>query len=191
MDGDDVAHRYELAREMLGAQGFLHEEISNWSKPGGEGRHNWLYWRGQHYLGIGAGAHGYVDDGSTIGLRYHYPGDLRAFIRQGAPQVTDPCSSVDVVQMTGGILEQGRTLEAWLYEYVGCGIRSLEGIDLRWLRHVGFEFRASGVVQRGLDEGLLRIEGHQLKAVPSEWFRETAWSYHICKGLAPVTPPTS
>jgi len=35
-------------------------EISNYARPGREARHNLTYWRGQTYLGIGAGAHSFA-----------------------------------------------------------------------------------------------------------------------------------
>ncbi len=35
-------------------------EVSNWSRPGGECRHNLGYWDGGQWWGAGPGAHGYV-----------------------------------------------------------------------------------------------------------------------------------
>jgi oxygen-independent coproporphyrinogen-3 oxidase len=57
-DPDVAADMYEWAGEKLEEDGFEQYEISNWSKPGRECRHNLQYWRGQPYLGFGAGAHG-------------------------------------------------------------------------------------------------------------------------------------
>ncbi len=55
---DDVAaHRYELIDSKLRYLGMNWYEVSNWSKPGGECRHNIAYWRNQDWLGIGPGAH--------------------------------------------------------------------------------------------------------------------------------------
>jgi oxygen-independent coproporphyrinogen-3 oxidase len=36
-------------------------EISNHARPGGECRHNLVYWRAHEYAGVGAGAHGRLD----------------------------------------------------------------------------------------------------------------------------------
>ncbi len=70
-DPDLAAEMYEWACERLEAEGYGHYEISNWAK-GGENpndqnpnpqwacRHNLQYWRNLPYLGMGAGAHGYV-----------------------------------------------------------------------------------------------------------------------------------
>lgn len=49
--------------QQLTAAGYGHYEISNYARPGEECRHNLVYWRRQPYLGIGAGAHSFVDHG--------------------------------------------------------------------------------------------------------------------------------
>ncbi|ULP40925.1 radical SAM family heme chaperone HemW [Mycobacterium lentiflavum] len=59
-DDDVLAHRYELLDERLSAAGFDWYEVSNWSRPGGECRHNVSYWDGGQWWGAGPGAHGYV-----------------------------------------------------------------------------------------------------------------------------------
>ena len=59
-DDDVLAHRYELLDARLSAAGFDWYEVSNWSRPGGECRHNIGYWDGGEWWGAGPGAHGYV-----------------------------------------------------------------------------------------------------------------------------------
>jgi putative oxygen-independent coproporphyrinogen III oxidase len=59
-DDDVAAARYELVDERLVAAGYRFEEISNWAKPGHEARHNWLYWTGGEYAGVGCAAHGHL-----------------------------------------------------------------------------------------------------------------------------------
>ena len=59
-DGDTIADLYELASEQLQGGRFEQYEISNWAKPGHQSRHNRTYWTDGDYLGLGAGAHGYV-----------------------------------------------------------------------------------------------------------------------------------
>lgn len=56
-DDDDQADKYLLADERLRAAGFEWYEISNWSRPGQQCRHNLLYWQQGDYLGIGCAAH--------------------------------------------------------------------------------------------------------------------------------------
>ena len=59
------AEMFEYIIQELERAGFEHYEISNFSKPGFESRHNLMYWDNAEYYGLGAGASGYVD-----GIRY-------------------------------------------------------------------------------------------------------------------------
>ncbi len=59
-DDDVLAHRYELVDARLCGAGMSWYEVSNWSRPGGECRHNLGYWNGGQWWGAGPGAHGYV-----------------------------------------------------------------------------------------------------------------------------------
>jgi putative oxygen-independent coproporphyrinogen III oxidase len=59
-DDDVLAHRYELIDARLSAAGLAWYEVSNWSRPGGECRHNLGYWDGGQWWGAGPGAHGYI-----------------------------------------------------------------------------------------------------------------------------------
>jgi coproporphyrinogen III oxidase-like Fe-S oxidoreductase len=60
-DDDVQAHRYLHLDERLGAEGFEWYEVSNWARrPGSRCRHNLLYWRNDHWWGIGPGAHSHI-----------------------------------------------------------------------------------------------------------------------------------
>ncbi|CAN5718909.1 radical SAM family heme chaperone HemW [soil metagenome] len=59
-DDDVLAQRYELLDERLSAAGLDWYEVSNWSRSGGECRHNLGYWNGGQWWGAGPGAHGYL-----------------------------------------------------------------------------------------------------------------------------------
>ena len=183
MDGDDLAERYELACKVLSSIGFEHEEISNWSMPGASCSHNWLYWRGEPYIGIGAGAHGFVMDGSEIGLRYSYPGDLRKFLRIEQRQVGTSLSLSNVVECTGGLVDFERQKDSWVFEYVGSALRCRDGVDLHKLAQIGYEFKPNSKIERALRENILRRADHYLYASEVEWFRETAWSFEVCESL--------
>ena len=60
-DEDDLADKYLLAEDRLTAAGYTAYEVSNWatSVPS-RCRHNLGYWHGDHWWGIGPGAHSYV-----------------------------------------------------------------------------------------------------------------------------------
>ena len=65
-DSDLAADMYEAARDTVGRGGFRHYEISNWARENDRGeffacRHNLQYWRTLPYIGVGAGAHGFVN----------------------------------------------------------------------------------------------------------------------------------
>lgn len=60
VDEDLQRDRFDTAREVLGAGGFEHYEISNWALgSAARSRHNLLYWRHGDYLAFGVGAHGH------------------------------------------------------------------------------------------------------------------------------------
>jgi oxygen-independent coproporphyrinogen III oxidase len=62
-DDDRAADQYTLAFELLASAGWRGYEISNWSRPGHESRHNLAYWRRLPYEAVGPGAHAF--DGVT------------------------------------------------------------------------------------------------------------------------------
>ena len=47
-------------RDVLTKSGYVHYEVSSYAKPGHMAVHNAGYWEGRPYLGLGAGAHGFV-----------------------------------------------------------------------------------------------------------------------------------
>lgn len=73
---NDWIEMYEFTLSFLKENGYNRYEISNFSLPGKESKHNSLYWKGLPYLGIGPGAHSY--DGASI--RRANPADLKKYI---------------------------------------------------------------------------------------------------------------
>jgi putative oxygen-independent coproporphyrinogen III oxidase len=77
-DEDQLADRYETACAVLAGAGYGHYEVSNWARdqdgPGRAGpglpthasRHNLTYWRRGRYLGLGAGAHEFLEGGPEV-----------------------------------------------------------------------------------------------------------------------------
>jgi len=64
-NSDLVAEMADWTETCLAAAGYAQYEISNFAKPGHTCQHNLVYWRHQEYVGVGPGAHGFVD-----GVRY-------------------------------------------------------------------------------------------------------------------------
>jgi oxygen-independent coproporphyrinogen-3 oxidase len=86
-DNDVLAQRYELLDTRLSAAGFDWYEVSNWSRPGGECRHNIGYWNGGEWWGAGPGAHGYV--GATRWWNVKHPNAYAQSLADGLLPVAD------------------------------------------------------------------------------------------------------
>lgn len=67
-DDDDLWDIFAQGHKKLSDAGYVQYEISGYSKPGFQCRHNLNYWRFGDYLGIGCGAHGKLSfaDGRII-----------------------------------------------------------------------------------------------------------------------------
>ena len=59
-DEDEGREMFELVLEKTARAGYRHYEISNFSKPGKQSKHNLLYWTGKEYVGLGCGAASFV-----------------------------------------------------------------------------------------------------------------------------------
>ena len=59
-DDDLMAEKYLLADAAFSAAEFSWYELSNWSRPGSQARHNIAYWQGANWWGAGPGAHSHI-----------------------------------------------------------------------------------------------------------------------------------
>ena len=73
-DEDTVCDLYEYTVQRLKKSGFAQYEISNFSKPGLESRHNLKYWNCEEYLGLGPGAHSFINKN-----RFYYERNFDSF----------------------------------------------------------------------------------------------------------------
>jgi len=111
-DDDETADKYLLADDRFEAAGLHWYELSNWSKPGSESRHNIGYWKGVDWWGVGPGAH------SHIGGRRFW-------------NVKHPSAYADRIIYTGDPKHSEELLDdtqKW-NEEVMLGIRLVEGIE--------------------------------------------------------------
>ena len=83
-DEEKTAELYLLAVKTLAEKGYRQYEISNFSLPGFESRHNLKYWNCEDYIGIGPSAHSCFE-----GKRYEVPRDLSSFL-------TDSCQREEI-----------------------------------------------------------------------------------------------
>ncbi len=57
---DLMREAYDLVNNYLENNGYEHYEVSNWSKPDKESKHNLVYWKDEQYYGVGLGAASYM-----------------------------------------------------------------------------------------------------------------------------------
>jgi len=118
---DTIARMYESAIESLGGAGLPQYEISNFSRPGYESRHNLRYWQRRPYLGLGLDASSMLCESageanrSQAGyvLRFTTTDDLKAYLE--GPQPPE----------TAWLSPERRHEEAWF-----LGIRLNEGVSV-------------------------------------------------------------
>lgn len=135
---------YRRAIELLTARGFEHYEISNFSLPGRQCRHNLRYWRNQPYLGFGPAAHSFWENcrwGNERSLS-RYCGRLRA----GELPVAE---------------KEELDRETLMKETVFLGLRLTKGVDLAgFARRFGrnLEEVFSGPLKKLVRLGLVECE---------------------------------
>lgn len=143
-DDDVLAHRYELVDARLSQAGLSWYEVSNWSRPGGQCRHNLGYWDGGQWWGAGPGAHGYV--GTTRWWNVKHPNAYAERLNAAALPVA-------------GFEQLGS--EALHTEDVLLKIRLRQGLPVDLLNPAERE-RVQGVVA----DGLLVRDGDRLVLTP-------------------------
>ena len=110
---DRQARILEWTDTQLVAAGYEHYEISNYAQLGYRSRHNWGYWTGVPYLGVGLGAHSFID-----GKRFWNTRDLKAYLDAMA-QDQSPCAGEEIIAP-----DTARRERLWM------GLRTVEGIKL-------------------------------------------------------------
>ncbi|MBP5406304.1 coproporphyrinogen III oxidase family protein [bacterium] len=109
LDEDETLRQEAEIRNFLQKRGFSRYEISNYSLPGFESRHNMLYWTCGSWLGIGAGAASFI---RKTGVSSRYADDIEAFVSG------EGLSSVKL------------TLKEKIEEFLLMGLRVKVGINL-------------------------------------------------------------
>ncbi len=149
-DEDAMAGLYEMGRERLQAAGYLQYEVSNFARPGHECRHNLGYWSDREWLGLGPGAHSYLD-----GDRFSNVDSLGAYhrlVEEGAAPIAER--------------ERG-TPDLRVREAMVFGLRTVAGVRLDALRRryrLDPVARFRGPIERLTREGWLVLEGDVLRS---------------------------
>ncbi|MDO5668757.1 MAG: radical SAM family heme chaperone HemW [Corynebacterium sp.] len=139
-DDDVYAHRYEMIADRLAAAGFDWYEVSNWAKPGGQCRHNEIYWRDGDWWGAGPGAHSHIGN-----RRFHnvkHPARYARMLAEGQLPIAGEETLSDDDRHT---------------EKIMLGLRLREGIPFASIRQGGH-----GVVIKHIDGGLLQCVGDRI-----------------------------
>lgn len=145
-DDDLAAEMYEIMLDRLGEAGYEQYEISNFSRPGFESRHNTKYWRLDPVYGFGVSAHSF--DGTR---RYANERDTAGY----------------VTRIEAGLSpEVSRETIDTASEFAFLGLRLEAGIDLeeygrRFAKELMDEY--SDELARIMDAGLLAYENGRLR----------------------------
>lgn len=147
VDEDDDAWAYTYAIEVLEQAGYEHYEVSNYALPGFRSQHNWGYWHGAEYIGVGLSAHSFLQ-----GQRFWNTRDIMAYIeclesgrspRIGTEQL-DP--------------KTARREQIWL------GLRTCQGVSLSAAECDMLQ--QSAELQALCDANLLTLTRNQLALTP-------------------------
>ncbi|GJM16452.1 MAG: coproporphyrinogen III oxidase [Thermodesulfobacteriota bacterium] len=161
-DGTEFGRRYALGKlkvpsddrlsefityttDFLQDSGYSQYEISNYAKVGSECAHNMLYWKGDSYIGLGAGAHSHLanNNSATWGRRW---ANLRS-----------PTLYMNSVQEGRKPLDFTEELnrEEVVQDKVLMGLRLKEGIDISELE-AKFQLNTDmSKIGKLVDEGFL------------------------------------
>ena len=142
------AEMFEYIIAELERAGFEHYEISNFSKPSFESRHNLMYWDNAEYYGIGAGASGYVN-----GVRYKNHGPIRHYL-----------SAVE--EGNARITEEHLSQKEQMEEEMFLGLRKKSGVSMaRFEEKFGRSFDGlyGEIVRDLVQQGLMQIDGNRVR----------------------------
>jgi oxygen-independent coproporphyrinogen-3 oxidase len=144
---DDDAWAYAWSMEALQAAGFEHYEVSNFARPGFRSQHNWGYWHGVPYVGIGLSAHSFTG----VTRSWNTP-DIRAYL-DAVEHGQSPCIGEEVLD-TGTLRQE----QLWLQ------LRTCEGVRLApWELRV---LQQNTKFQAMLQSGLVVRETSRLRLTP-------------------------
>lgn len=131
---------FEYIIAELEANGFEHYEISNFTKPGFESRHNLMYWDNAEYYGVGAGASGYLN-----GVRYRNRGPIQHYLKA-------------VSEGNARLSEEVLTKDEMMEEELFLGLRKKSGVSIAKFEEkfgVSFEEHYGHIVTELCQQGLL------------------------------------
>jgi len=146
-DQDCARALYDTTQEICAAHGLPAYEISNHARPGGECRHNLVYWRAHEYAGIGPGAHGRLD----------IDGERHATATEKKPEAWLSCVET---QGHGVTSDELLTREERADEFLLMGLRLAEGIALDRYAEIAGRSLDPGRIASLREHGLVELAGN-------------------------------
>ena len=110
---DTQADMYVEAIDLLENNGLLQYEVANFSIPGFECKHNLKYWRLEEFIGIGAGAHGFLKN-----FHYHNETVIGKYCNAVHMRGIGVADKEEISSRTGA------------FEAIMLGLRTLRGVDI-------------------------------------------------------------
>lgn len=160
-DPDGQADQYEWTCDRLARAGYEQYEISNWARPGRRCRHNLTYWECREYLGLGAGAHSYVD-----GVRFSVaklPTQYLTLVEESARAREQGDGETPMRQVVSG---ETITPELAMADTLILGLRLNDGVSLDGFRErfgVDALETFGEALREPLDAGLLETADGRLR----------------------------
>ena len=115
---DVQLEHYLFVNQAMENLGFEQYEISNYSRPGSQARHNLSYWKGDSYLGLGPSAHSFD---ATLGMRWK---NYSSIHRYGTTLEKKELPT----EWSETLTEEQKHLEKWM-----LALRLSEGFPTEWL----------------------------------------------------------
>ncbi len=110
-------------RDYLSAHGYVQYEVSNFSFPGNESRHNMTYWNHESYIGAGSGATGTIYKKDGTAFRWTNSSDLEKYTKFW---LSDTVPEPDAL-IPQDCEELSRDTE--IFEFFMMGLRTIKGIS--------------------------------------------------------------
>lgn len=140
LPGEDAeAEMFDMLMNHMAQYGRTQYEISNFAIPSYESIHNLLYWENTTYIGVGAGAHGYIGN-----MRYSNIGPLKKYmekIESGERPIQNTHSVTNVESMEEemflGLRKTAGVSTSFFKEKFGQSIEDIYGEELKMLEQKG------------------------------------------------------
>lgn len=125
------AEMFEVIESRLKQAGLYRYEISNFSKPGYESRHNLIYWTDQSYWGIGVSSHSYSKDRGPFGTRFWNSTNANVYMQQTE---LVPAKGQHFLELLPPRQQETLKVNEALTDYLHTQLRRMAGVNLSQLQ---------------------------------------------------------